>query len=85
MLLLPDINDNKDKFYLDDPSLEKGTIQFDQASFSYFDKKFEERVDKKIEEVIGLIEAKKKKVEDKTEEGKCFSNYKNLHKNILQF
>jgi ATP-binding cassette subfamily C (CFTR/MRP) protein 10 len=67
MLLLPDIKDEPEKFYLDDSSLPKGNILFNGASFSYFDKNYEQRVDKTIKDAIGELNPKKGRGKGPTE------------------
>jgi hypothetical protein len=60
MLLLPDIKDAKEKFYLDDHSIEKGQILMNNVSFSYFDKEYEQQIEQRIKDIIGEIPEGKK-------------------------
>ena len=60
MLLLPNFDDNDDKYYLNNNDLQKGEIIFDSATFSYNDKTYEKNLETRIKSVIGEIIQKKK-------------------------
>lgn len=70
MLLLPDIKDEPEKFYLDDETIIKGTVLFKKASFSYYDKHYEQKVEDRLKEMIGEIEQKKGKNQKVEKEGR---------------
>lgn len=61
MLLLPDIKDAKEKFYLDDKTIPKGNIRLQNVTFSYFDKEYEQKIEADLKKIIGDLPEKSKK------------------------
>ena len=71
MLALPDVEDEPDKFYLDNPNVRQGEVVFERASFSYSDRVFDARVDAKIAKLVGKPAANAPKGTSRNPEPVC--------------